>query len=148
MTDETPQESGWRIEGTFYPVPTRLSPTDPVLIRELTGMSFVEFTKLLDEDAAAFEVMLGFLGVAVWQQNRKWTRAEVVAFVNDMDLSSMEVVGDEAEGDAGPPALAEEATAATSSDSPARSNGSQASTSNWTKLATTGTQPSATGSPD
>lgn len=141
MTDDNPQESGWRIEGTFYPVPTRLSPTDPVLIRELTGMSFTEFTKLLDEDAAAFEVMLGFLGVAVWRQNRKWTRTEVVAFVNDMDLSSLEVVGDDAEdGDAGPPALAEEVTADTSSDSLPRSNGSQASTSNWTKLATTGTQ--------
>lgn len=113
--------AGFEIYGQFYPAVEAFTLGDPVLIRELTGMDFVDFSEAYDElivelnQAADGEanvdpaVLIGLVGVAVWQANPTWRRDKVVKFVEHLPTDALKLVGDEEEGDdQDPPAPAPE----------------------------------------
>ena len=146
-------EAGYQIGKRFFPFPASFRLGDPVLIRDLTGMSWEEFVNAMpdedDPDAIGDPVvMLGMLGVAVWQTNPTWRRDRVVKYVQNVMIEDVEAVGidDEEgveEGDAGPPVVtngsqAYERTAETSSsDSDSTSESSNPKPFGNQQLATT-----------
>lgn len=99
----------FRIAEKDYPVPTSFRLGDTVLISEVTGLSYDEFTQLLQSSEQGDPVVLtGLIAVAVWQANPTWKRDRVVRYVEQIDIES--IGADEPEDDPGPPAPA--ATAA------------------------------------
>lgn len=133
---------GFHIGGRFYPAPTSFRLGDPVLVTELTGMTWEEFIGKLDDEEEDPALMLGIVGVAVWQQHPTWKRDKAVAFVQAVQFDQIEAVGAEAEDDAGPPAESGEPT---STDSPPASTDSPASTLLTLRPPTSGAQASTTG---
>jgi len=98
-------DEGFVIEGRTYPFPTSFRLCDPVLVSQLTGMSWSEFVELLeDSERQDPATMAGMVGVAVWQGNPRWTRERVVRFVEQLDMDSVNV---EVEESAHPPVEAE-----------------------------------------
>lgn len=99
------QEAGFNIGGTFYPFPKTFRLGDPVLIRELTGMEFPEFALALDDKTRREDpvILLGLIGVAIWQANPRWTRDRVMSFVQMVPLESVEGVGAAKEDEEVPP---------------------------------------------
>jgi hypothetical protein len=101
----------FKIGEDLFPYPTRFRLGDGVLVKELTGLEWDEFAARFDavrEDpktARDYLVMVGLVGVAVWQANPRWTMPKVIAFVNDVDMEAFDSVGGD---DAGPPVVAEE----------------------------------------
>jgi hypothetical protein len=100
------EKPGFEIEGRRYPFPESFRLGDPVLVAELTGMSFPEFAEALDdpdrrEDPA---ILIGLIGVAVWQGNPRWRRDKVIAYVQQIDLGEFEAFGGGAEDEQLPPA--------------------------------------------
>lgn len=96
-------EPGFEIRGVFYPMPSSYRVCDPVVVAEVTGMTWNEFADALDDDDP--RALPGLLAVAVWQKNPSWRRDKVVSFLQRVDLD--EIVWPEPEGpedDAGPPA--------------------------------------------
>lgn len=111
-------EAGFVIGGEFYPTPTSFKMGDPVLIAELTGMTFPDFAEALgDEDRAGDpSVFVGMIGVAVWRRYPRWSRARVVAYVQQIDLEALTFHGGEQEDEAGPPEQTEPGESLPSSD--------------------------------
>lgn len=120
------EQVGVQIGKHFFPFPTAFRLGDPVLVEELTGLTWSDFVdRLPDEDAPDDGpedpvAMLGMIGVAIWQANPTWRRDRVVRYVNTLDMSTVEIVGPDAEepgpddekdtkpGGDGPPAEASE----------------------------------------
>lgn len=100
-------ESGFVIGEHTYPFPTSFRLCDPVLVSQLTGMSWMEFVELLeDSDQQDPATMAGMIGVAVWQKNPRWSRERVVRYVENISMENVEVVSedeDDDDGDAVPP---------------------------------------------
>lgn len=127
MTDK-PQEAGYRIRGTFYPVPTSRRLTDAALIEQLTGLTVQEYvrraraqideaneaTKRFQEarehgdvpDDAEMEmpefdelVSLAGIGIAVSRVHPGWSRTRVNDFVASLENDEIEFVGGDTEDD-------------------------------------------------
>lgn len=103
----------FQIDGTDYPVPQAFRLGDPVLVAEVTGLSWAEFAELLDEGSGDPRAMLGMIAVAVWQTNPGWKRERVRRMVEALSMDSVEFVG--AEDDEGNPTLADDGAATTGS---------------------------------
>ena len=99
------EQATFKIGETEYEFPSRFRMGDPVLVEELTGISFTAFSERIevsrDDERADMVVMVGLIGVAIWQANPRWKRDRVVAFVNDIDLEQFEAFA----ADAVPPTL-------------------------------------------
>lgn len=107
MSDDAPkQEAGFEIEGRFYKIPDSFRLCDPVLVTELTGMTFKpEFIEAINDPDRRDDpaVLVGLIGVAVWQGNPRWKREKVVAYVQQIDFESLESVrGDDEDEEAKP----------------------------------------------
>lgn len=96
-------EPGFEIGGEFYAFPQAFRLCDPVLVAEVTGLSWIEFTELLDEQDP--RTLSGLVAVAVWQKNPRWKRDKVIQFVERVELDAIGFSGSAAEDDAGPPDL-------------------------------------------
>jgi hypothetical protein len=114
------QQEGFEIYGRFYPF-GGFRMGDPVLIREVTGMSWPQFTSALadQEDEIAslrdqgeledFEpdavLLVGLMAVAFWHGNQQMSRAKVVKAVERIPIEDVKyIAGDEDEADVSPPA--------------------------------------------
>lgn len=118
---ETPQQAGFEIDGRFYAFPDSFALGDPVLVKELTGMPFTpDFTDAVSDPEFLENpdptVLIGLVGVAVWQGNPRWKREKVVQFVSRIDFDKFEAVGGDEEEETLPPAVPAGEPAITSSD--------------------------------
>src|SRR3990167_4750442 len=94
------------INGELYPIPQAFRLGDPVLVRELTGMDFVDFAEALDDEARRADpvLQLGIIGVAVWQKHPTWRREKVARFVSTLPIEALKFIGgDDDEESASPP---------------------------------------------
>ena len=136
-------QDGFEIYKRFYPAPTRFRMGDPVLVKEVTGMSWPEFTAALDAmerdysalveqgNADEFEpdhiLMLGMMAVAFWQGNPSMGRAKVVRAIERIPIEEVEFIASDAddEVDVSPPGVAAgeppSTTSSGSGESPAAS---------------------------
>lgn len=119
---QKPQEAGYRIRGTFYPVPTSRRLTDAALIEQLTGLTVQEYVRRaraqieeakeaaqrfqdarehgdLPEDAEMeipeFDelVSLAGIGIAVSRVHPGWSRTRVHDFVASLENDEIDFVG-------------------------------------------------------
>lgn len=143
------------IEDREYAMPTSFRLIDPVLIREITGLEWPQFTERLDgdtDDPAAIEedmdpvVLLGLVAVAVWQQHPRWSREKVKRYVGELDIQALSFRGDEGGGD--PPSLPGPGPASTSQTSPEPANAPVEGSASAPIPLSSGTPESGTGSPD
>lgn len=137
-----PEESGFLIADTFYPWPASIRIVDPILVRELTGMDWGEFSMALDgadegDESQDPRSLVGFVGIAIWQKHPKWKREKVIEFVQQLDFESLNFqLPSDTEDDAGPP----DETPADTSTSGGSSESTEASSD--MSLASTGLLPS------
>lgn len=104
-SEGTPAQAGFTVEGTFYPWPAGFRFGDTVLVCEVTGLSWDDFSRLQDAGAADPRVIAGMVATAVWQANPKWPRQRVREYVERLDIGALDVPEQEPPGgDAGPPA--------------------------------------------
>jgi hypothetical protein len=142
-------DPGFEISGTYYPFPVSFRLGDPVLVEQVTGLSWPEFTNRLDDSDYDEDLVTlsGLIAVSLWQQNPGWRRDRVVREVERLDMENVKVVGDEVEPS--PPAEAEanlsEQASATSANG---SSSTPASEQEPESQPTTGQQDSTTGAPD
>jgi len=113
-------DQGFRLygeQGPFYPLPTAYQSKHMALIKHVADMPFKEWARELNSPDRADDPLLiaALIAVAAWQANPNWTREQAYKFGDDLDMSEVELVGFEDEGDAVPPA--ESVDAASSSDS-------------------------------
>lgn len=145
MTDE----AGFQIGKRLYPFPSRFRMGDPVLVEQLTGITWPQFVdRLPDDDETPDDpiAMLGMVGVAVAQGNPTWRRDRVVRYVTELNMEDVEVVGpqlEDAEDDASPP-LAADSGEQTSNGSPPQSLSVLESASVQSSQSATGAAASAT----
>jgi len=119
---QKPQEAGYRIRGTFYPVPTSRRLTDAALIEQLTGLTVQEYVRRaraqIEEAQAAAErfeearrsgelpedaemeipefdelVSLAGIGIAVSRVHPNWSRTRINDFVSSLENDEIEFVG-------------------------------------------------------
>lgn len=158
-----PDQDGFEIYNRFYPAPQRFRLGDPVLVREVTGMEWPQFTQALAEMDEEFAVavaegrqdefvpdqvvLLGLIAVAFWQGNQTMTRAKVAREVQKIPIDKVQFVAGESEEDDGrPPAEAaagepQRATSSASDGSPEgnhRTETPQDSISDETSLSASG----------
>ena len=113
-------EQGFMVDGEFYPVTGKVRLCDAVLIEQVTGLDFAQFTERQDRMAEAAEsaeatgeelemdpvVGAGMVAIAVWQKHPRWKRDKVVDFCQQLDVERLQpVIPLDAGGD-GPPAEA------------------------------------------
>lgn len=100
-------DPGFEISGAYYPFPVSFRLGDPVLVEQVTGLSWPEFTNRLDDSDFDEDLVTlsGLIAVSLWQQNPGWRRDRVVREVERLDMENVRVVGDEVEPS--PPAEAE-----------------------------------------
>lgn len=93
------------IDDVEYPVPTRFRMIDPILVEELTGLTFADFSERLDDmnqqvtngkQVADFAITVGLVAVAVWQEHEDWSRRKVREFMQSLDVSKLNVQTPEA----------------------------------------------------
>jgi hypothetical protein len=99
VSEQTQQQAGFKIGGTFYAAPSSFRVGDAILIRELTGMPFPDFAEALDDDERKKDpiILAGLIGVAIWQSKPTLRRDKVVKYVEQIDFESLDFQGDEAE---------------------------------------------------
>jgi hypothetical protein len=135
------QEEGFEIFNRFYPAPRSFRLGDPVLVREVTGMEWPEFTGALAEQEEelqalieqgrqdAFQpdqvVLLGLIAVSFWHGNPTMSRRKVVTAVQRIPVDDVRYIAGDEEDDAGPPAPTDGAAAAGASP-PTTTSGSDA----------------------
>lgn len=104
-----PKQDGVEIYDRFYPWPSSFRLGDPVLVKEVTGMSWPEFVRALDEmddnDAPDQVVIAGLLAVAFWQGNPNMSRDKARRAIERMPQDQIEII-DSDEDDVDPPAQA------------------------------------------
>jgi len=106
------EKAGFKIGDRVYPFPEKFRMGDTILVHELTRLEFDDFSERLDAmqatgGAAASPdplVMIGLVGIALWQGNPRWSLDRAVRETQLIDFSDFETVGDD-----GPPAIAAEA---------------------------------------
>lgn len=157
-------EEGFEIYDRFYPSPKRFRLGDPVLVREVTGMSWPEFARgldaMADDYAALLEqgredeyepdqvLLVGLMAVAFWQGNKQMSRAKVVRAVEQIPLESVKyIAGDEEGDDASPPDGAAGAPPSTTSSESGVSPEDPEPTSPPPGSTSEETSPSSSGSP-
>lgn len=91
-------EAGFTIGSEFYPMPAGFRLADPVLVGEVTGLSWDEFATMLDTGDP--RSITGMIAVAVWQKHPEWKRDKVARFVENIELDAIEATGGD---DADPP---------------------------------------------
>ena len=96
-------DNGFEIGDKFYKLPDEFRMGDPVLVEEVTGLSWGEFSDRLEDEGGDPVVMLGMLAVAVWQANPRWRRDRAARFVEAVNIGDVKFIGEEKEADAGPP---------------------------------------------
>ncbi len=105
--DQPEPERGFVIgaDKDFYAFPASFNITDPVLVKEVAGLSwdpFIaaatgddEWLKTHDEPDETL-VMVGLLACAVWHKHPDWPRNAVVRFVQAINEADLDVVGADA----------------------------------------------------
>lgn len=116
-----PDKDGVEIHGRFYPWPDRFRLGDPVLVSQVTGMPWPEFTACLDEYNATIEeteamgepppapddvLLAGLIAAAFWQGNPQMTREKARRLIERLPPEAIEVIEGDGEDDAGPPDMA------------------------------------------
>lgn len=115
---------GFEVNDRFYKMPESFRMGDPILVEEVTGLTWPEFSDRLEEPEGDPAVMLGMLAVAVWQGNDRWRREKVARFVEALSIEDVKFIAEET--DARPPD--EDGSSAKDDGSASRSSG-QADTS-------------------
>jgi hypothetical protein len=135
-------QPGVEIYKRFYPWPDRYRLGDPVLVQQVTGMSWPEFSaareaqeelifekkergeELVDGDVDQV-VLAGLIAVAFWQGNPQMTRDKARRAIERTPMEDIELIDgdDEEEADARPPDVAVDGappltTSSASDDSP------------------------------
>lgn len=125
-------EAYFEIEGRRYEVPQSFRLGDPVLVTQLTGLSWQSFVDSLDDPERGEDpvILLGLIAVAVWQGNPMWTRERCSRYVERLDIAAVRTEAPEA--DAIPPATPGTAPAPSSETSPVTQNVTQESPSEST----------------
>jgi hypothetical protein len=132
-------QPGVEIYKRFYPWSDRFRLGDPVLVQQVTGMTWPEFTQALDEQNQAISeaeemagdppqmdqvILAGLIAVAFWQGNPHMSREKARRTIERIPIEEIEIVGDdEEEADARPPDVAVDGaapltTSSASDDSP------------------------------
>lgn len=110
------QQDGVEIKGKFYPWADQMRLVDPILVREVTGLSYQEFLsawqemagEIADADEGEVEVdpsvLSGMIAVAVWQQHPDWSRVKARQFIERLSFDDVKILGseDEPDGEADP----------------------------------------------
>ncbi len=124
------EKPGVRIGPTFYPFVDQFKHGDPILIHEVTGMNWDEFSEMLSKagDGRSVNpiVQTALIAVAIQRVHSTWSRREVSEFVRNLDLGDEEYVGGEAVKDeemlppneSGESSDSSEETSSTSPESP------------------------------
>ncbi len=86
-----------------FPLPQAFRMGDPVLVEEVTGLTWGEFSDRMDDADGDPAIMLGMLAVAVWQTNPRWRRDRVARYVEGLKIEDVRFVGEEREPEANPP---------------------------------------------
>lgn len=97
-------ETGFEIGDAFYPLPKAFRMGDPILVEEVTGLTWSEFSDRMEDPEGDPAVMLGMLAVAIWQTNPRWRRERAARFAENINIENVKFLGDEPEPDANPPA--------------------------------------------
>lgn len=157
MSDD--ERAGFEIGGRFYPWADQMRLSDPILIREVTGLSYQEFLsswQAVDENAEDEvevdpAVLSGMIAVAVWQQHTEWSRAKAAKYVERLNFDDVTIIGGDKEEAAGDPPQTGVgnggSTSGTSLTTPSASNNGQGSHSDPASPTGTGTPESVIGSP-
>ncbi len=87
-----------------FPLPQAFRMGDPVLVEEVTGLTWGEFSDRMDDAEGDPAIMLGMLAVAVWQTNPRWRRDRVARYVEAIKIEDVKFVGEDREEEANPPA--------------------------------------------
>ncbi len=133
MADDQPK---FVIDDVEYLVPSSFRLADPVLVEEVTGLDFEEFSRRLDEvnqsigtdDAHSdYKVTVGLVACAVWQKNTRWTRDKVLRFLEQVDVRSLQVQVPEAPADDPPTEAPTEPPAKTSTSGRSKTHGNATS---------------------
>ncbi len=89
--------AGVRINGRFYPFVDSFKHGDPILIHEVTGLDWDEFSEMLakagDGRGVNPIVQTALIAVAVQREHKTWSRREVSEFIRELDLGSEDYVG-------------------------------------------------------
>lgn len=116
-------ESGVLIHNRFYSWPQSFRHGDPVLVREVTGMSWPDFLsglqaqeQMIREKRTAGEdvveadidavIQVGLLAVAFWQGNPMMSREKVRRAIERLPQEAVEYVDGDEEDDERPPEVA------------------------------------------
>jgi len=125
-------QDGVEIYKRFYPWPNSFRLGDPVLVNQVTGMSWPEFTAALDDQNRAIAeaeemggepppadqvILAGLIAVAFWQGNPQMSRDKARRAVERIPIEEIELI--ESESDADPQEAAGEPPNMTSSESDA-----------------------------
>lgn len=127
-------DPGFEIDGRLYPMPQSFRLGDPVLVTQLTGLTWPQFAEALDDPDRQQDpvILLGLIGVAVWQGNHGWTRDRAARYVELLDIGAVQVHAPPVEAPSVPPVVPGEGPAGSSVTSPETLNGSQESPSEVT----------------
>jgi hypothetical protein len=141
-------KSGFEIYKVFYPMPERFRLSDPVLVREVTGMAWPDFLAASErmevEEEVDQIVLYGMAAVAFWQGNPLMSREKIRRTLERVWQDDLELIaGDEEEADVGPPPEG----GVTPPSPPTESNGSPAGSSEPLSLSSSGSHGLPTGSP-
>ena len=124
-------QAGVEVYKRFYPWPTSFRLGDPVLVKEVTGMTWPEFTAALDAQNRAIAdaeemddeppqadqvVLAGLIAVAFWQGNQQMSRDKARRALERIPIEEIELIDEETE-DSPPAGAAGEPPSTTSSAS-------------------------------
>ncbi len=88
---------GVRINGRFYPYVDAFKHGDPILIHEVTGLDWDEFSEMLAKAGDGRGVNpiahTAMIAVAIQREHKTWSRREVSDYIRDVDLGAEEIVG-------------------------------------------------------
>lgn len=88
------------VKGREYEFPTTFRVCDPVLVRDVTGLTFQEFTDILgnDDDSIDPVVLAGLVAVGIWQKFPTWKRQQVVSYVQQITADDFQLVPTDEDG--------------------------------------------------
>lgn len=98
---------GFTYKDHFYPYVTKFRIGDPVLVAEVTGLAWNDYTELVDSNDP--RALAGLVAVAIWQQHPTWRRERVLRYVEEIVIEDLVFsTPEEDEGDAVPPITADD----------------------------------------
>lgn len=98
-------DAGFLIGEKLYPFAGNMTFMDAPLVREVTGLEFADFAEradAIDENSKDFLALTGLLAIAVSRVEPSWSRAQIIKFLGQTDITSLDIQAPD-EGDAGPP---------------------------------------------